>query len=211
MAKTIFGDLTIGRTAKARSFKFGLSEETLTTTRNIDINDYQYLRLSCATNQDVVLPDAQTLESGWNRTFDIASDSVGSILIKTYDAVTPVLLKTLASGKSIKVTLISGATAAGIWKVEVISETETSAADRYVSGFTATTEWGTAAGGYYTITVTAATHGIGSNPVVSVQQLTGSDYLVVDVDELKIFANGNVSIKVPETPDLRFAGRVVIS
>ena len=211
MAKNVFGDLTIGRTAKARSFQHGLSVETLTTTRNIDINDYQYLRLSCASNQDIILPDAQTLEAGWNRTIDVASDSVGSVLLKTYDDVTPVLLKTLASGKSVKVTLISGATSAGTWKVEVISETETSAAERYVSGFTATTEWGTAAGGYYTITITSATHGIGSNPVVSVQQLTGSDYLVVDVDELKIFANGNVSIKVPETPNLRFAGRVVIS
>ena len=211
MAKNVFGDLTIGRTAKARSFQHGLSVETLTTTRNIDINDYQYLRLSCASNQDIILPDAQTLEAGWNRTIDVASDSVGSVLLKTYDDVTPVLLKTLASGKSVKVTLISGATSAGTWKVEVISETETSAAERYVSGFTATTEWGTAAGGYYTITITSATHGIGSNPVVSVQQLTGSDYLVVDVDELKIFANGNISIKVPETPNLRFAGRVVIS
>lgn len=211
MAKNIFGDLTIGRTAKARSFQHGLSVETLTTLRTIDLNDYQYLRLSCASNQDVILPNASLLEAGWNRVFDIASDSVGSILLKTYDAVTPVLLKTLASGKSVKVTLISGATDAGTWKVEVISETETSAAERYVSGFTATTEWGTAAGGYYTITVTAATHGIGSNPVVSVQQLTGSDYLVVDVDELKIFSNGNVSVRVPETPNLRFAGRLVIS
>ena len=165
MAKNVFGDLTIGRTAKARSFQHGLSVETLTTTRNIDINDYQYLRLSCASNQDIILPDAQTLEAGWNRIFDVASDSVGSILVKTYDAVTPVLLKTLASGKSVKVTLISGATAAGTWKVEVISETETSAAERYVSGFTATTEWGTAAGGYYTITITSATFLISSSSI----------------------------------------------
>ena len=211
MAKEIFGDLNVGRSAKARSFQHGLSVETLTTSRNIDAHDFQYLRLSCASNQDVILPNASTLTAGWNRTIDVASDSVGSILLKTYDAVTPVLLKTLASGKSVKVTLISGATDAGTWKVEVISETETSAAERYVSGFTATTEWGTAAGGYYTITVTAATHGIGSNPVVSVQQLTGSDYLIVDSDLTKIFANGNISIRVPETPDLRFAGRLVIS
>ena len=206
-----FGDYEIGRSAKARSYQHGLSEETITTTRNIDIHDYQYLRLSCATNQDAVLPDATTLTAGWNRTIDVPSDSVGSILVKTYHAVTPVLLKTLASGKSIKVTLVNNSTAAGVWKVEVISESETSAADRYVSGFTATTEWGSASAGYYTITVTAATHGIGTNPVVSVQQLTGSDYIVVEADQLKIFSNGNVSIRVPETPNLRFAGRLVIS
>ena len=206
-----FGDYEIGRSAKARSFQHGLSEETITTTRNIDIHDYQYLRLSCATNQDTVLPDATTLTAGWNRIIDVPSDSVGSILVKTYHAVTPVLLKTLASGKSIKVTLVNNSTAAGTWKVEVISESETSAAERYVSGFTATTEWGTASAGYYTITVTAATHGIGTNPVVSVQQLTGSDYIVVEADQLKIFSNGDVSIRVPETPNLRFAGRLVIS
>lgn len=211
MAKEVFGDLNIGRSAKARSYQHGLSVETLTTSRNIDVHDYQYLRLSCATNQDVILPNASLLTAGWNRTIDVADDSVGSILLKTYDAITPVLLKTLASGKSVKVTLISGATDAGTWKIEVISSTETSAAERYVSGFTATTEWGAAAGGYYTIPVTAATHGIGINPVVSVQQLTGADYLIVDVDQLKVFANGDVSIRVPETPDLRFAGRLVIS
>lgn len=211
MAKEVFGDLNVGRTAKARSYQHGLSVETLTTSRTIDINDFQYLRLSCASNQDVILPNASLLTVGWNRTFDVADDSVGSILLKTYNSVTPVLLKTLASGKSVKVTLISGASDAGTWKIEVISSTETSAAERYISGFTATTEWGTASGGYYTITITAATHGIGSNPVVDVQQLTGSDYICVEADQLKIFANGNVSIRVPETPNLRFAGRLVIS
>ena len=107
--------------------------------------------------------------------------------------------------------MLDAKTTAGEWKVEVISESETTAAERYVYGFTATTEWGTAAGGYYTITVTAATHGIGSNPVISVQELTGSDFIKVEADQLKIFANGNVSIRVPETPDLRFAGRIIIS
>ena len=211
MAKEIFGDLNVGRSAKARSFQHGLSVETLTTSRNIDAHDFQYLRLSCASNQDVILPNASTLTAGWNRTIDVASDSVGSILLKTYDAVTPVLLKTLASGKSIKVTLLDATTTAGEWKIEVISESETAAAERYVYGFTATTEWGTASAGYYTITVTAATHGIGVNPVCKVQELSGSDFIDVEPDRIYTYANGDISFRVPETPDLRFAGRIIIS
>ena len=207
----VTGDLTVQRTTDSRSFKFGLSKETLTTSRTIDVHDYQQLHLTAASGQDVILPNANNLTAGWNRTFSVATDSVGSISIRTYHATTPALLKTLASGKSIKVTLLDAKTTAGEWKVEVISESETTAAERYVYGFTATTEWGTAAGGYYTITVTAATHGIGSNPVISVQELTGSDFIKVEADQLKIFANGNVSIRVPETPDLRFAGRIIIS
>jgi hypothetical protein len=82
---------------------------------------------------------------------------------------------------------------------------------RYQKIFNATTDWGTAAGGYYTITVTAATHQCGLIPLISVFKLNGSNYEKFLADtELFVAADGNVSIKTPETPNTRFAGQLII-
>lgn len=80
----------------------------------------------------------------------------------------------------------------------------------FESTFTATTEWGAASGGFYTITVLAATHGQGSQPSVELFELSGSDYLTVFADEVKIASNGDVSFRVPDVPNARFAGKVKI-
>jgi len=82
---------------------------------------------------------------------------------------------------------------------------------RYLHNFNNTTDWGTAVGGYYTITVSAVTHGMGTNPVIVIKELTGSDFITVDVDRILVLANGDTSIRVPETPNCRFAGRIVFN
>lgn len=80
----------------------------------------------------------------------------------------------------------------------------------FVSDFDATTSWVAAAGGYYTITVDAATHGLTAPNGVQVWQNIGGDYELVTVDRLTITAAGDVVLRVVDVPDARFAGRVVI-
>lgn len=82
-------------------------------------------------------------------------------------------------------------------------------AERYTQLFTNAT-WGSPSGGYYTITVTQATHGKTDTPEVSVYEQDGLEFVKVQVQDLRINASGDVSISVPETPDLRFNGLILI-
>jgi hypothetical protein len=79
----------------------------------------------------------------------------------------------------------------------------------YSASFDATSSWGTASGGEYTITITEATHGLGTNVQVQAFELTGGNYQHVELD-IVISPSGDVNIKVTEVPDLRFQGKVVI-
>lgn len=81
--------------------------------------------------------------------------------------------------------------------------------DVYELAFTIAS-WGSAVSGYYYITVTQGTHDKGLSPGVQIFEEDGSDYVLVNVDEIKVMANGDVAIRVPETPDLRFDGRLII-
>lgn len=80
----------------------------------------------------------------------------------------------------------------------------------YVQSFNATTDWGSAVSGYYTITIPAVSHTKGSNPIIQIFELNGSDYDVVDTTVFIDNIN-SVSIKALESPDSRFAGKIVIS
>jgi hypothetical protein len=82
----------------------------------------------------------------------------------------------------------------------------------YSAPFNNTTDWGTASGGYYTITKLAAVHLLGTSiNHVSIYELSGTDYILLNVDRVLVNASGDVSISVPDGPDGRFAGKVVIS
>lgn len=81
----------------------------------------------------------------------------------------------------------------------------------YQQTFNSTTDWGTAAGGYYSISVSESTHNQETRPVVYVFEEDGTDYIEVMVDEIRVSTAGLVSIRVPEVPDCRFAGKVVIA
>lgn len=72
-----------------------------------------------------------------------------------------------------------------------------------------TTSWGTVVGGYG-ISVAASTHGRGINATVQLFELISGVYYVVSADIVAIDSTGNVVIKVPASPDLRFAGKLVI-
>jgi|GEM_PF-5196714 hypothetical protein len=63
-------------------------------------------------------------------------------------------------------------------------------------------------GSFYELTISSATHGK-TGPSVEIYELTGGIYEEVDAS-ITVDASNNVIINVPQTPDLRFAGRVII-
>lgn len=81
-------------------------------------------------------------------------------------------------------------------------------AGKYVSTFT-TASW--SGSGTYTISITAATHGKGTTPMVDVQILSGSNYVKAfnypgNGYSITIDASGNITLSTNTT----FAGRVII-
>lgn len=79
----------------------------------------------------------------------------------------------------------------------------------FVYLFNATTDWGSPSGGYYNIVVTEAVHGKGLQPSADLYELNGITYEEV-YGAIVVAANGNVTISVPQSPDLRFEGRILI-
>ncbi len=82
-------------------------------------------------------------------------------------------------------------------------------AERYVSTFNATTDWGSPSGGSYSITVLQATHTRGTNPNIQVYENNAGIYSLVSVN-VEVNGSGDVTINVNEIPDLRFAGAILI-
>jgi len=85
------------------------------------------------------------------------------------------------------------------------------AAPKYSATFNATSSWTGPSGGYYSYSVTAATHGKGTTPAVQVLELVSGNYNVVSPDTIQVDTSGNVIVKVPSASDNRFAGLILIS
>lgn len=82
-------------------------------------------------------------------------------------------------------------------------------AQRYVQNFNATSDW-TLNGSFYEIVIAAGTHGKGVNPNVLIFELDTGILTQVTTDSCSFDSSGNVTFQVLLSPDLRFAGRVVI-
>jgi hypothetical protein len=78
------------------------------------------------------------------------------------------------------------------------------------ANITALGDWGSPVSGQYSLTILASTHGMGPNPIVEVLEDMTTHFEVVIPDMIKINASGDVTVVVPETPDLRFLGKVLI-
>lgn len=210
MPQSIYGDLSVKRTVNAdRRVNQGLSKETITGARSVAINDYAWLQIINATTQDVVLPDATTLTEGWSIVVMADAISGASVNVKSYHAVTPVLVKNILVARAYRFTLLNATTAAGVWHIDFLEEADLIAAERYVDSFNATSDWTGPGGGYYTRVVTAITHGKGTSPAAKVRSGAGP-YTDVTTDQLTVAVNGDITIQVTQTPDLRFAGQIVI-
>ena len=77
---------------------------------------------------------------------------------------------------------------------------------RHIEPFDANASWDAPAGGLYTIVIPVATHGITAPLIVQAYLNDSGDFILADPQELKILANGDVSISVSEVGDGRFAG-----
>ena len=204
----IKGDLTVCNVIDAeRRLNEGLETKTITTTEQLATNSKKFQVLTASTAQDVVLPDATDLTDGWEVTIKAITST---LTVQTYHSSTPVDLKDITRGRIYTFTLLDNSTAAGDWAINFLEESDKIPSARYAATFNATTDWGTASGGKYTYTVTAATHGRGVSPSVLVEELSGTDYIRVFTDEMKINSTGDVSISVISSPNCRFAGRITL-
>jgi hypothetical protein len=205
----IKGDLNVTRTGYFQRVTEFLRQATITTQETLDENSAKWQRLSAATTQDCILPSATTLEKGWSIT--VEASGAATIGLKTYDVSTPVLLQNIASSEVYSFTLLDNATAAGIWNIARLLPSNAHVSLRYIHVFNATTDWGTPSNGYYLITLPAATHGKGTNPLYQVSETSGSKQIFTLPDEEAYNnSNGDITVTVPETPDGRFAGKIVV-
>lgn len=204
----IKGDLNVGRTLTAgRRVNQGFRAQTITGSEQLEKHSANWQRLTASSNQDVILPDATDLPLGWSV---IVEAKTSSLDVKTYDDTTPVSRKVVTPDRAYEFHLMDNSTEAGVWYTNFLEESDTLASTRYTHTFDATTSWGTASGGYYTMSIAQSSHTRGLSPDIMVSELVGSDYVKVELDELKTLANGNVEMRVPESPDCRFAGKVVL-
>lgn len=80
----------------------------------------------------------------------------------------------------------------------------------YQQSFNATTDWGAPSGGIYSISIPVSTHSKGSNPIVQILELSGADFIMIGLAS-KMDASGNITLEVNQTPDNRFAGKIIIA
>ena len=193
--------LTTGRRANQ-----GAQTKALIGTEVFDLHQQFWNNFTVAAPQDVTLPDATTLTLGWSVVVN-NQDITNAIAVK--DAAAGAV-KSIIAGRCYQFTCTSIGSTAGTWKIQFIDESDLIPADRYSTTFDATTSWGAPAGGYYTITVTAATHLLGTIVKPTLYIVDGSDYDEIHADQCKVLANGDVKFRVTQTPDGRFAGRIEI-
>jgi hypothetical protein len=70
-------------------------------------------------------------------------------------------------------------------------------------------DWSGPVSSEYTLSIPESTHGKGSNPTITLYEYNGSEYELVDAF-IQINTNGDIAIKVPETIDSRFDGKLII-
>jgi hypothetical protein len=203
----IQGDLTVLRTLNTgRRANQGAFTQALVGALTLDVNAYSWYNLTMASPQNVTLPDATTLTLGWQVTIN-NNDSTNAATVKNAGAVT---VKSIIASRCYRFTCTDISSANGIWQITYLDQSDLVQAERYSTTFNATTDWGAPAGGYYTWIITQAVHLMGTNTNVIVEQVDGSDYDIVFCDNVKILANGDVSLRVTQIPDGRFAGRITL-
>jgi len=202
------GDFKVLRTLEVgRRANQGLRAATITAAEVLDKHSAWWQYLTATAGQDTILPDATTLSIGWQ--VNIHAAGAGALAVKTYHATTPVLLRAVESGRAYAFTLVDNSTSAGVWHCNFLEESDSLPSERYTEAFDIA-GWGAPAGGYYYFSIIAATHGRGVNPAAQIFMASGSDFVKIDVDEVKISSTGNIGLRIPEVPDGRFDGKVVI-
>lgn len=208
MSGEVKGDLTILRSVYANRFNAGMNIKTLSAPEQLALHSKAWQKLSSSSAENVILPNATGLPVAWAVT--VANGGAATLTVQTAG---PVNLQNITAGRVYEFVLLDNSDAAGTWHVNFLEDSETVVSDRYVGTFDATSSWGTAVGGYYSITIAAATHQRGIVPgFAGVSEESGTDYVGVALgdDGYTVAANGDVTVRVPESPDCRFAGRIIL-
>ena len=204
-----FNSLEIGGSVGASAFNFKVLAKTISATEIIDSRSVFWQNLSAASAQDIVLPDATTLPNGWSRVFK--SSGASTLNVKTYHATTPVLLQAILASAVWQFVLTDNATSAGVWERVLLPNTAQQAAARYTEEFNDTTDWGSPLGGFYTRTILAATHQMGQYPDAKAWYNNGLSYEAGTLSDILLDkATGNITLRVSDIPDNRFAGLLMV-
>ena len=208
--KNFFMDVNFKRIVNAdRRVNQGLNTVAVTDTAyDVKAYDYDFLRITNGTAfaNAVNLPDATTLPPG----YDVKIQNVdGTLPTDVFASGTAIALKSIATGKTVGFRLLENSTAAGTWLLYSVQE-DAAFPLAYVANFDATTNWGTAAGGVYTIAHSAATHGKGANPLAVIYENDSGVIKPVGADLRIDGTTGDISIVADQTVDMRFAGRLVV-
>ena len=203
--KNFFMDVNFKRIVNAeRRVNQGLLNEAITAAYVVQAYSHDFLRLSAVLPQDVLLPDATTLPNG----FDIKVQASGASALDVKDG-SAASLKLVAATQTFGFRLMDNSTAAGAWLIYSVME-DSAFPVAFVQNFDATTNWGTAAGGVYTISYSAATHGKGTAPLAVIYENDAGSIKPVGADLRIDGTTGDISIVADETVDMRFAGRLVV-
>lgn len=195
---------------KATRFDIGVESKTITGTEQLSRTVAGWLRFDAAQLQYVILPDASTLENGWTTTIEAAGAS--SLTMQTFDAVAPVTIQNIESGKAYTFVLKDNSTPGGGWHIALLHGSETTSSARYVHTFLVD-NWGTAVGGFYPLTIPASLHGRGNTPVFQVnRKLSGQIYEHTFVESPQTdCASGDITLLIPSnSTDNRFEGMIVV-
>jgi len=202
----IKGDIQIKRTGIFdRRADQGLRDFTVTTTESLVRHSARWQYLTAGSNQDIVLPDATTLPEGW----EIVVNSYGAGILTVQDNGTT-NLQTVNQDEAFLFTLLDNATSDGVWHITALDNPSSAPATRFVLTHNATSDWGSPSAGYYTITTAQTTHTRGTRPMVQFYETVGSDEIEVTPDQSKfVTSSGDHDFRVPDDPDLRYAGKVI--
>lgn len=99
----------------------------------------------------------------------------------------------------------SGLTATNVQ--DAIDELAVATGASYSASFTVPS-W-TLDSGFYKYTILAATHGRGASPILQVYQENGANFDEV-LTGVEITPAGNITLTISSSPDLRFAGKIII-
>jgi hypothetical protein len=218
------GDILVKRTGvfERRADQGLITLPALAATYNVLRNSHAWLRTETDDNgaQDVKLPDATTLPLG----FQVVIQNTGTVdSLNVKDNAGNLYKEVMKShdpefARAYRFTLVENADAAGLWHVEYLDDAGEVIPRRYVKPFNATTDWGSAAGGFYSQQVLESAHKIGTDPIFQIFQKVSSDFVLTNADQAKVLStNGDVTFRVTSgdaedssDTDARFEGKIVL-
>ena len=203
------GDLDVSRAVK--TIRANETMRTLTGTSNVTLvgTDGKIINNASTSAINVVLPAANVTPIQQGFAYYIINNGTGTISLQTNGGSS---LDTIATGLSALVICLTTSTAAGTWEV-IHLDRDNSGVTKTTITFTTST-WGSASGGEYTQIITAASHNSGATPEYTVYETVTDGFDKVDgIDSFvssKSGEVGNIHLIINETPDERFAGRIVV-